>query len=192
MSDTVTRTGESVLGTVIFLVGLLAGGAFENWKRDNVKDDLASLKVTNAEAHAATDAAALARFQVAAARSDQLEKKLHDTEDQLHQLSEEKRRAVKPLTTGRTCLTAAAVRVLNADTRNAPGGVPAAIVGSAPADAAASTDPDVDGEEEATDADVAGWAIIAKEQYGVCRQRLQNLIDWFPPLHAPSPTPTVK
>lgn len=192
MSDTTTRVGEYALGTVIFLVGLLAGSAYANWQRDTAKDDLADLKVTTAKARSATDAAALVRLQAAADRSDQLEQKLHDTEEALHQLSEEKRNAVKPLTTGRTCLTAAVVRVLNADAGSSPGSVPAAVDRPASADASAPADPD-DGEEEvATDTDIAGWAIVAKEQYGVCRERLQNLIDWFAQPTAPSSTPTVK
>lgn len=186
MNDTKPNTGEIVLRVAILLIGLLAGSVFENWKRDTAKDDLADLKVTTAQAHAATDAAALERLQGAAARSDQLERKLRDTEDQLHQLSEEKRRAVKPLTTGRACLTSAAVRVLNADTGSTPGSVPATVGGSAPADATAAADPDVESEEVATDSDVASWTITAREQYGVCRRRLQNLIDWY----APTPSPT--
>ncbi|MYM32246.1 hypothetical protein GTP58_28330 [Duganella sp. CY15W] len=174
------------------LVGCVVGYAAHTWTHESVKDQLATHQVNDARADAATAEAGRVRLKEAVARANKLEKALADSEIQYRKLAQEQRNAVKPHTTGRVCLDAGAVRVLNA-TVATPGdashGLPGADVDAAATSAAAATDPDVEESSgEATDDDVAGWAINVKEQYGVCRSRLQRLIDWFAPVNQEPPT----
>ncbi|NVM78886.1 hypothetical protein FHW83_004717 [Duganella sp. SG902] len=176
-----------------WLVGCLVGYAAHTWTHESVKDQLATHQVNDARADAATAEAGRVRLKEAVTRANKLEKALAESETQYRKLAQEQRNALKSHTTGRVCLDAGAVRVLNA-TATTPGdashGLPDADVHAAATSSAAAADPDVEESgAEATDDDVAGWAVTVKEQYGVCRSRLQRLIDWFAPV-IPEQSPT--
>jgi len=116
--------------------------------------------------------AALARYQAAQARGDALEARLAMAESTRQSLAQEHAREIKRLTTGRLCLNAGTVRLLN---QPAIGLRPPALPASAGWPAAA------DG-AVATDTDVAGWVDLARRRYDTCRERLDALIDWHGPI----------
>lgn len=127
---------------------------------------IAALKQDHAEQSARAQADALQRLVAANAHADQLTTRLQRQTAHVDQLTKDKAHALNSLTTGRTCLGADTVRVLN----NAAAGtadVPAPATGPAAAGAAV-----------ATDTDVAGWINTAQQQHEQCRARLQALIDY--------------
>lgn len=113
-------------------------------------------------------------LQAANDRGDQLVDVLDVLQDQINQLAREKRDALNKVTTGRTCLGEPALRLLN----SAPGlqvsGLAPAVSSPAAADATAAPNTNI----VSTDTDIATWAVDAGAQYGVCRARLDALIDW--------------
>jgi len=129
---------------------------------------LADLRTTHAETARLAARSAANTLQQAQQRGDVLTDALAQRQAQIDQLHQDKRHALTRVTTGRPCLSSAAVRLLNDDPADygAPG-VPQAT-GS----------PDADHATTATDADVGGWAIAARAQYNTCRARLSALIDW--------------
>lgn len=157
----------------------LAGGGWAGWSLGraplhtelaSARTDMAQLRTTHAETARVAALAAAKALQQAQQRGDALTTKLAQRQAQINQLSKDKRDALNRLTTGRACLTGAAVRVLNQPDGPADAGpepVPTPPVGAAAAGAAF-----------ATDADVGQWAIAARAQYSDCRARLAALIDW--------------
>ena len=126
-----------------------------------VQRDHATLETKAAEA-------ALARLQEAQARGDALEERLAVEEASRQSQALEHAREIKRLTTGRPCLNAGTVRLLNEPAIGLRTPVlPAPASGAAAADAPA-----------ASDTDVAGWIDNARHQYDTCRGRLDALIDW--------------
>lgn len=120
-----------------------------------------------------TQADALQRVLNANERADFLTSRLQRQGAQLDQLTKDKTDAIRRLTTGRACLSADAVRVLNSTT-------PGAADVPTPAAGAAATGADV-----ASDSDVAAWISTAQQQHEQCRQRLDALIDFNSPAVQP-------
>lgn len=158
----------------------LAGGGWAGWRLGraplhtelaSAKTDMAQLRTTHAETARVAALAAAKGLQQAQQRGDALTTALAQRQAQINQLWKDQRDALNRLTTGRACLGAAAVRVLNEpDSATTSAGhepVPAPPGGAVAADGAF-----------ATDADVGHWAIAARAQYGDCRARLAALIDW--------------
>lgn len=119
----------------------------------------------------ATRAAAVAqaqsqRLQEANALGDSLTRRLNVAEAVIHQTQQERDRALKNLTSGRACLSAGAVGLLN-DPRRGSADVPQT-----------TGQPDATDGDSATDTDVAWWIGVAQEQYETCRGRLNALIDF--------------
>lgn len=176
MLDTPFTTSRlNVLLATLVLAGvsaLAAGGAgYALGHRVAKADgDAALAKVQRDHANRETKAveAALARLQHAQARGDALEERLAVEEASRQSQAQEHAREIKRLTTGRPCLNAGTVRLLN-ESAGRPGAasVPAPASGIAAADAAA-----------ASDTDIAGWIDNARRQYDTCRSRLGALIDW--------------
>ena len=132
---------------------------------------LSALKQTHSEQAARDQADALERQLQAQQRGDQLTARLQVQEQANAQLQKDKADAIRKTTTGNTCFGASTVRVLNrtTDPANATH-LPAPTTGVAAA-----------GEPIATDTDVAAWVNGAQTQYEQCRQRLDALIDFYPP-----------
>lgn len=153
----------------------LAGGGWAGWSlgRAPLHTELAQLRTTHAETARVAALAAAKGLQQAQQRGDALTTTLAQRQAQINQLSKDKRDALNRLTTGRACLGAAAVRVLNqpdfddSPTRTGPEPVPTPPGGAAAA-----------GGAFATDADVGQWAIAARAAHDTCRQWLDALIDW--------------
>lgn len=158
--------------TVAWLV-LVALGALAGWElgRMPLQVDLAELRTAHAETARLAARSAANTLQQAQQRGNALTDELAQRQVQIDQISREKRDAINRLTTGRACLSSAAVRLLNqpedfGDYGHQP--VLPAPPGSA----------DAAGGAFASDVDVGQWAITARAQYDTCRQRLNALIDW--------------
>lgn len=163
------RDWPMVLCGAALALGLSAGWVVG---RLPLKETLADVRRTQAEADRARAAAGAAALSQAQARGDALTTALVSTQNELTKLKEDRHGALQKLTTGRACLNAATVRLLNgADTTAGPESVPQAPSGAAAA-----------GDGFATDADVGQWAIDARAQHDDCRARLDALIDWHKPL----------
>lgn len=120
----------------------------------------------------ATKTAALNRIQIANARSDSLQTALDIAEQRLSITEKEMQREIQRNTTGRACLNARTVSLLNH--RAAAGDQAAALPTS-------SSQPAPDSAAIATDTDIASWANTAITQYGICKDRLDALIAWHSP-----------
>lgn len=164
--------------TIGFALGLLLGGGgtylFTSAELESVKADFAGWKARQADEKTQAASVALERLQRANERADVLQSALDKTEQKLSTTQKEMQREIKLNTTGRACLNARTVRLLNDDTHdNQPASLPTTTGQPAEEDAAA-----------ATDTDVADWIAIAKTQYATCTARLDALIDWQPPKDA--------
>lgn len=176
MLDTPFTTSRlNVLLAALVLAGvsaLAAGGAGYalGHRLAKADGDAAVAKLQRDHANRETEAAeaALARLQQAQARSDALQARLAAEETNRQTQAQEHAREIKRLTTGRPCLNAGTVRLLNEPTGHSGiATVPATTSGATTADAPA-----------ASDTDVAGWIDNARLQYDACRGRLDALIDW--------------
>jgi hypothetical protein len=88
---------------------------------------------------------------------------------------------LKQQTSGRECLSAKAVALLNRRTADVGMRDANAAGGSAASAQAASADPaaGADAGGVATDTDIAGWAASAQALYGQCAGRLKGWQDWY-------------
>lgn len=136
----------------VVLAGLLfgAGWVTNGWRKDAQRSD------------ALNDA--LTKLTVAQKTNEKLVADLAFLEDARTQLAEEKDLEIRRLTTGRRCLDAAVVSVLNSD---AAASLPQAEPEPVPADGTF-----------ATDTDVGLWARICRDRFDTCRNRL-NAINAF-------------
>ncbi len=142
-----------------------AAGAYQ-WQAYRYEAKLADMRSSIAESDRLRARAAATALQSAQVRGDVLTRDLLTREAMINRLSKEKRDALSRLTTGRPCLSADAVGVLNGTTGAGAGvpqstGIPAATGGGF-----------------ATDADVGQWAAAAIAAHDTCRHRLDALIDW--------------
>jgi electron transfer flavoprotein alpha subunit len=151
-----------------FFSGLLLSAFVVN---DIKNADIAALKAAHAQQQAAAEAAARQRLEEATARGDDLAARLAKTETALNQKTLEVSREIARVTTGRPCLGAAAVRLLN-NPRDDIVAVPQT-----------ASQPDAEDGAVATDTDIANWIANAQGQYETCRARLGALIDWWGPEH---------
>lgn len=104
-------------------------------------------------------------------RGDELATSLASQQSRITKLHQEHTREINRLTTGRACLSAELVGVLNRTQPTAtdgPDALPTSIGSTAKSDASAF----------ATDADVGNWTASARQQYAECAARLGSLIEW--------------
>ena len=131
-------------------------------------------------------------LQAAAERGDALSTTLLNRQTQIDQLQRERRDAIQKVTTGRTCLDGAALRLLSGAPGLRIGGAATSPGSTAATGGAIATDANVgtgaQSERVSTDTDVAGWALDAASRFETCRNRLDALIDWF----GPAPTTPIK
>lgn len=157
-----------LVALVAAAVGAAAGGSVVS---NHYRAEIADLRATQARDQAAAAEAARQRLRAAQARGDQLSAALTRTEATLEQRSQEASREIARRTTGRPCLNAATVRLLNR---------PDSPADPAPVPEAART-PAAEGGAAATDTDIAGWIDQAQRRHETCRARLGALIDWWEP-----------
>lgn len=158
---------DALLAAAALTLAFGAGWAVNGWR---LQAALADLKKTHAEAvaKAATENAELLAF--AGKRAGEIAHRLAQSENALAKITLEKDHEIRRLTTGRRCLDAGAVRVLNqpADSEQPAGAVPDATAPSVLSDAAF-----------ATDTDVGTWIAHAQRSYDTCRGRLDAIADFY-------------
>lgn len=135
-----------------------------------LRGDIASLNKEHSEQVAVASEAALERIVRAQDRADVLAQELLASQDQLQRITQEKQHALRFTTTGRACLNAATVRVLNQDSATS-----SSQTASMPE---TSAEPAAKDGAAATDSDVAQWINHAQQQYRLCSTRLDALIEW--------------
>lgn len=165
------------VGGLVFAL-IFSSGGFGYWAGDHNRNNAWLAK------QSATEHAALVQLQTAQARGDALSNGLLQQQNKIDLLKQESHRAITQTTTGRTCLDAAALRVLD----SAPGiSVMPTPTGSA---VAAGASPGTTGGDStawySTDTQVALWAADTGAAYETCRTRLDALINWH---HQESNTP---
>ena len=148
------------------IVAVAAAAGAWVWQANSYEAKLADIRSSIAESDRIRARAAATALQSAQVRGDVLTRDLLAREALINRISKEKRDALSRHTTGRPCLSADAVGVLNG-TAGAGAGVP-----PAPGITAAT------GGGFATDADVGQWAAAAIAAHDTCRYRLDALIDW--------------
>lgn len=142
---------------------LLGGGAVHGLNGTHI----AALEVAHADAQRAAAQAAAERLIAANARGDALTRSLAAAQAAADTLQDQLHAALQKATTGRACLGAPALRLLDRAAGN-PAPVPAPAGRAAAADAA----------DVATDTEVAQWAAGAYGQYAECARRLDALIQY--------------
>lgn len=158
-------------GLLAAVFAVAAGAGLAGYQIGSAKVE--RLKRQHAEAVAATANATAERLLSAAQKNDALAAQVAAFENDLARATQEKNDALSRLTTGRRCLDAAAVRLLNAGPAAADR-LPAA--GGEPVSAAAGF---------ATDQDVGQWAIACRTAYNTCRGRLDAIRQFYEPGDAP-------
>ena len=148
------------------IVAVAAAAGAWVWQANSYEAKLANMRSSIAESGRLRAPAAATALQAAQVRGDTLSRDLLAREALINRLSKEKRDALSRLTTGRPCLSADAVGVLNGTTGTGDG------VPTPPGSPAAT------GGGFATDADVGQWAAAARAAHDTCRHRLDALIDW--------------
>ena len=170
-----SQTGVVPVQLVAALViAALAGGAAWTYQASRYTAQIATMQRDHATAAQATTEANARHLVRVWERGDSLAAQLASQQADISQLHPEHTHAIKRLTTGRPCLSADLVRVLN-NTQPAatdrPDALPTPTSGPAATDASAF----------ATDADVSTWAATARREYAECAARLGALIDWHGP-----------
>ena len=154
------------IGLALFLLAVVAA-AGAKWGLTFGEAKIARLELTHARQERTAAEAALTNLQAAQARADALTVRLAAAERSRQSLALEHAREIKRLSTGRPCLAAELVRLLNQSAGAGADAVPAPTGKPVAADAGA-----------ASDTDVAEWADLARRQYDTCRDRIQAVIDW--------------
>jgi len=152
---------------VVALISFLTGSGVGWYVADAVSGrQIAQMEADYTKERATATKMALDQLTAAQALGDTLSDRLAQTESNLTQKTKELSNALSKVTTGRTCLNGAAVRLLNNTGAN-DSAVSQATGSSVAVDAAV-----------ATDTDIADWIGSAKGQYETCRARLGVLIDF--------------
>jgi hypothetical protein len=150
----------------------LAGWAAWSWQGDRAAATLAAMKQQHATAQAELTERNAKHLVRVWARGDDLAASLASQQIHINALHQEHARAIHRLTTGRPCLSAELVGVLNRTDQPSPTDRPDPLPTPATEPAAA------DATAFATDADVSTWAATARSQYATCAARLDALIRW--------------
>ena len=142
-----------------------AGWQTNGWRKDG---EIARIERAHAEQRARDAEAAAEEIAAATKRGNELAARVTAAESTRDAALEETRDALRKITTGKPCLPAAAVRLLNQSAGLKPAALPAAPGQPAGADAAF-----------ATDTDVGQWAAAAIRHYDTCRGRLDAIADFY-------------
>ena len=149
-------------------VSALAAWTVQGWRMDAA---LADLRNSHTQAQAELTERNAKHLVRVWERGDELATSLNIQQSHITKLHQEHTREINRLTTGRACLSAELVGVLNRTqpaTTDGPDAMPAPTGSTASADASAF----------ATDADVGNWTASARQQYAECAARLGSLIEW--------------
>jgi hypothetical protein len=158
MTDAQRIVIEGIAALVVAAMIFMAGWTVRGWLAEAA---LAEREVAFADELLMQSLAGQARFSEAERINTALAQRVAAAENALIQITEEKDREIKRLTTGRPCLDAGVVGVLNRNAKTADNGLSAPRPAVDPAAAAF-----------ASDTDVALWIAIAQRSYDTCRGRL--------------------
>lgn len=159
------ETIKTVIVGVVALLLFAAGWMTEGWRKDA---EIERIERAHAEQRARDAEAATAEIEAAVKRGDQLAARVAAAESTRDIALQETQDALRKVTTGRPCLNAAAVRLLNQSAGLKPEPLPAPAGQPVGADATF-----------ATDTDVAQWAAGAIRHYDTCRGRIQAVADFY-------------
>lgn len=164
---------------LLCLIGALAGfGAGVTVAAIYKNGQIARQEAVQAGQVAQLERVARVRQHLAQVRGDELTTALHVASTAALRLQEQLDDEIARNTSGRACLDAGALRVLDRAV-TAARGLPAPTGRAAAADARQpAADP---AQPAASDADVARWANAAYGQYAECARRLDALIQWHQP-----------
>jgi len=153
--------------TWLIALAIAAGGGWtiNGWR---LEKQIAQLKLTHQDESTRFATAATKRLTDALVRGDKLQLQLAAEEKLRLEQSQEKEREIRNLTTGRRCLDAAAVRLLNATDSSTTGSVSEASGGAVRPDAGF-----------ATDTDVGLWINQCRQSYDSCRGRLRAIGEFY-------------
>lgn len=146
-----------ILAEVFLALALVTGGFGVGVK---VTRDHAAAQQLAAERLAAD------QYRAEVARSNDLSAKLAAAESNIQIKTIERIKYVPQVTTGRECLSAGAVSLLNSAGYPSLSATTGKLVAESPPAPAA------------TDTDVAYWIAEAHRTYDICAERLNSLIDW--------------
>ncbi len=167
---------KSLIFAVVAAAIFFAGWAVEGWRKSAEISRLETAHANAVTKEATKNAAVLEEAQ---ARGDQLALSLAARESTLTIFAEEKNREIAKLTSGRRCLDADAVRVLNTPNgAGRVGGLASPATGVVLRTDAAIAAPADDG-TFASDTDVAGWIGLCQRSYDTCRGRLDAIADFY-------------
>jgi hypothetical protein len=145
-----------ILAGLLLLLAVLAAAEYDGYKRSEAKWSAKAL---------ATERIANELYRAEVARGNALSEQLAKTESSIIFQTIERIKYVPKVTTGKPCLSADAVRLLNNGSETS---VSEASGESTSKGSGAS----------ASDTDVATWAIEAHQYYDVCAARLNTLVDF--------------
>ncbi|MEY4593563.1 MAG: hypothetical protein RIR18_2458 [Pseudomonadota bacterium] len=146
-------------------LGFITGWTAESWRSEA---QISTLKSTYANSQRVASEQSVKRLDEANQRADIALAALQNREQVFLQLTQEKDRELRRLTTGSRCLGSAAVRVLNSTSTNQPLPMPEATSQPVSTDTAF-----------ATDTDVGIWINNTQQAYESCRGRIQAIADYF-------------
>ena len=156
---------KALLLAVFLTLAFGAGWSVNGWRLGAA---LTQEKKAHATALKKAARQAVDRIKDAERRNDALTSALAQAENERFTIAQEKDREIRRLTTGRRCLDAAAVRVLNDSASARTDALPEA--GGKPLSADAAF---------ATDTDVGLWARTCRDSYDTCRGRLDAIADFY-------------
>lgn len=156
------------LGLALAIAVFAAGWTAAEWRAGV---EIARLKQVRAEGNEKAVTEINRKLIKAQERGDDLAARLATSESKLSTLEEEKKSEIRRLTTGKPCLSHAAVGVLNQPNLSA-GAKPGAV-------AEAPSEPVPTDATFATDTDVGEWIAHAWRQYDACRDRLSAIADFY-------------
>lgn len=160
-----------IAGAVLAAVSAAGAWTVQGWRMDAA---LSELRSQHAQAQAALTELNAKHLRRVWERGDELATRLASQQTHITQLHQEQANAINRLTTGRPCLSADLVRVLNRTEQPvADRSEPLPTPTSSPAANNAAT--------FATDTDIGTWAATARQQYAECAARLGALIEWHGP-----------
>lgn len=189
-------TGRDLALLALAATAALAGAAGWHLGRapllaaiERARADHAIYRATVAETHKLQALASARALQAEQTHSAALRLRLSQQLSTIHQLRKDRNEQAIRSTTGRACLSADTVRVLNTPAAAggaAPADLPATAHGTDGAHAPATAAPGA-AAPGLTDTDVAAWVTDAQAQYAACAARLNTLIDWA--AHRPNAAP---
>lgn len=160
----------SLARPVLLQLGIFGVGASLAWWLTSTSADNRVLELEKSQiAQRLTDAeASSAAFQAAWDRGDRIAANLSAANRAAANREKELEREINAATTGAVCLREPALRVLDRAGRQAADRLPATTGNADRANAG----------RVATDVDVVGWGIQARERYAECVRRYHALIDY--------------